>query len=795
MIRILSTILIFISFIHAYGNSGPISIVVKDQQKSFLPGATVKLTQLPDSTVEFSITDQNGMARFEKRPEALYLLNISYIGYQSLEKTILVKNGQRNFEFQIYEQATALGEVTVTARRPLIRQDGDKMIIDPEPLIGISSNTMEMLETVPGVFVDQDGAVFLSSTTPAAIYINGREQRMGTQNIATVLRSLPPGSIQHIEVIRTPSTRFDAASSGGIINIVLKKGVRLGRFGAVNVGMNQGVYGNRFAGFNLNTSNDNTTWYINTSLNHNALEETLHSNRILTSQNNLTQSASTLTQTNQAFVGFGASYDARPNLIFSYDSRINGSLPVSSATTNNLMFSPQGTLFRENINTIENHSRLLNLQQDLGMVLKLDTMGSEWENRFSYSTNSGTIAQDYFTRFISPDINTINGLGDNNQIRHLFNLQSDLTWNPLSELTLETGIKASNMYYDSKSDYYTFQNEIQIEDTLRTNAFHYNENISSAYLQASWKFAHGIILKTGVRMEHTSMNGVQTIPEQSSFTVNRADWFPYAYLSRRLFGISGHDLTGFLIYRRSVTRPDYQNLNPYMRYLDQYLYETGNPSLKPQFTENYEANISYNDFPIFAFGRNNIKDIFSGVMYTDPIDSTIAVRTYDNIGKNRETYFRIVGAIPPVNKYFFAVGAQFNRNHYTGEYENQPMTFKKDMWRFFTFHSLSFTKRTRLTMSGFLMHNGHQQFYELKTFGQLNLGLSHSMLDRKLQITLNARDVLRTMTTHFELNQGTQPMNGYRYMDNQRIGINIRYNFGIRKRDEQRPMLQLNFEE
>ena len=82
----------------------------------------------------------------------------------------------------------------------------------------------------------------------------------------------------------------------------------------------------------------------------------------------------------------------------------------------------------------------------------------------------------------------------------------------------------------------------------------------------------------------------------------------------------------------------------------------GNPRLKPQFTTNYELNITFDDFPVFAIGINDTKDIFSNVTYQDDV-TKIAYRTYDNLGKNKEFYLRVVGGIPPGGKYFFYVGA------------------------------------------------------------------------------------------------------------------------------------------
>ncbi len=779
----------------AFGsNLQPVNISVKDATRQPLIGATIQLTRVDNDQNFYSTTDMSGQARFDGLENTTYLVAIRYMGFLPLEQNIQITTNQRNFDFQMREDAIALGEVTVTARRPLIRQEGDMMIVDPEPLVNISSNTLEVLEKTPGLFVDQDGGIFLSSATPAAIYINGREQKMSSQDINTILRSLPPSSIQRIEVMRTPSTRFDAASSGGIINIVLKKGVRIGRFGSVNTGMNQGVAGNRFVGFSLNDSGDKTTTYINTNYNFNGQAEDLNSIRFMPQQTTLSQWANNRSKNNSGFIGYGINYEANPRLNLSYDGRINASRRISDANNRNLMDVIENQRLSETNNLISNNSGFISLQQDLGLNLKLDTLGSEWDTRFGYSFNSNNNEQNYQTSFIFPNTALIAGLGNNYQGRHFLQFQSDLTYHLKNKIILETGLKGSIQDFGSDAEYFVNNGGTQVPDPRRTNAFSYQERISAAYAQASFPLPWQLILKTGVRLEHTFMQGSQTVPADTSFIVNRADWFPYVYLSRRLVEISGFELRGFMIYRRTIGRPDYQSLSPYIRYIDQYLYETGNPALRPQFTENIEANISMNDMPIFAVGRNYTRDIFSQVVYQDPTAGSVAVRTYDNLGKSRETYFRITGAIPPGGRYFFVAGAQYNLNEYDGIYENQPFSFSRGSWRFFTFHSLSLARNTRLTMTGFMMTRGLMNFYELDTFGQLNFGLNQSFFDRKLNISISARDVLRTMVTRFTLNQGSMQMQGDRYTDNRRIGINIRYNFGIPKRQERQEQMPMQFE-
>lgn len=766
--------------------SQPLEIRVKDRMEQGLPGATVRLTSAESNRNIYRITDLDGIAHFDVESRELYNVIISYIGFETIETNLMPDPEHRRVDFQMIETTIALGEVTVSARRPVVRQEGDRTIFDPEPLASLSSNTMELLETVPGVFVDPDGGVFLGSATPAAIYINGREQRMGTQNVATLLRSLPPSSIDRIEVMRTPSARFDAASSGGIINIVLKKGFKIGRFGAVNAGMNQGIMGNRFAGINYNSGGDNATYYLNLNYNYNAQEESIQSFRNLVNDRNLQQSSITRSNNNQGYAGYGVSYDFNDNLLFNYDGRVTLSLPRSTANNINTMESIESILLSENSNLTENSSTSLNLQQDFGLKYIIDTVGSSLDSRFSYSFSNSNASQDYTTSFFYPGNMMWGGFGDNNQQRHFLTLESDLTLQYHSGFIFESGLKSAYQEFGSDADYFAEVNGNTIPDGIRTNAFNYNEFINSAYAQASLPVPGNLLLKAGVRLEQTYMNGFQTVPSDTSFLVNRVDLFPYLFLSRKFFEVAGYEMRGFMIYRRSINRPSFQNLNPYNRFLDQYLFETGNPALKPQFTENYEANISIDEMPIFAIGRSYIRDIFSNVIYQDPNDSNVAVRTYDNVGKSRETYFRAVGAIPPGRTYFFVAGAQYNMNVYDGMYEDQPLSFSRGSWRFFTFHSLNLGKNTRLTMSGFMMLNGQQNFYELNTIGQVNLGLNHFFLDRKLTVSLNARDIFRTMEAQFLLNQGSQFTNGIRYTDTQRIGINIRYNFGIRNRQPER---------
>ncbi len=773
------------------GFAQTVSVAVKDDKGDPLAAATVKLMRISDSVSWNSFTNNAGIATFESAGNGMFSFTISHVSFLPIERSVMVSGLKKSFEFTMNDRLNTLGAFTVQATRPLIRQEEDKTIIDPEPMAATSSSTLEVLESTPGLYVDQDGGIFLNSTSPAVVYINGREMKMSTQDINTILRSLPPGSVEKIEVMRTPSARFDAASSGGIINIVLKKGVKIGRFGSANVGITQGKYGNQYGGFSLNNSGENTTMYLNFNYTRDNSVVWLESERKLDSVNNLDQTMRTRSQSGHPLLSFGLSWDPGKKVSVNYDGRVN----YAGSNNHTLNINQIGTsetpkLFRSE-NTIDNGSARLNLQQDFGVMVKPDTSGNLWDTRLSYNFQHGPGNQEYITWVTYPIQNIVTGEGDLLQQRHFGTLQSDLTWMLPLKIKMETGVKESFQFFRSSSDFLLFDGCLPITDTNRTNAFRYRENIASAYLQGSRTLFWDIILKGGIRMEHTLMQGFQSLPRDTGFEVSRADWFPYLYLSRTLFRIFDVELNSYLIYRKTISRPGYQSLNPSVNYLDQFTYESGNPALKPQFTDNIEFNVSFNDMPVLAIGRNYTRDIFAAVVYQDENQPGVAVRTFDNLGNNIETYFRLMVGIPPGKKYFFAVGAQYNHNDYEGIYENEPFSYQRGGWRFFTFHSLSLARNTKLTLSGFAMYKGSYGFYEIEPFGTVNMGINQTFFDKKLQITLNCRDLFHTMKFRGTLHLGSQDAEALRYTDSRRIGISIRYNFGIKDKPEKRGMPEM----
>lgn len=768
------------------GQDIPVSIKIINTKKEPVAFATIIVTNRLDTTQQVKKSaDSSGYARFNLLKSGQYTFNISAVNYQPVEKKITLTGNQTNFIYTLEQTGKTLDNVVITSQRPLMRQEDDKTIVDPENLVAASTSGFEVIEKTPGLFVDQDGNIYISSLTPAAVQINGRNMRMSAADIATLLKSLPPGSISKIEIVRTPSAKYDASGSGGVVNVVLKKGVRIGMTGSVNAGMQQGTYGNQFIGFNINNNDGRKNSNFNFNYSRRNSFEQIITDRIFASDSMLSQDAYTKYPGSNLYGSFGITYDLTKKWELTYDATASyNQFDNNSENINNLFKISTGEAFSNSVNKVNNDGSNFSIGTGFETKYKIDSLGSEWTTDTWYNHTINKSNQLFSTRYDSPIPVLFGGDGIANSDRDYFNFRSDLKLKMKNKFTFEAGLQSYINNFYNRAKYFREANSTRTDDKSRTNSFRSNENINALYLQGSKTIGKDFVAKFGTRLENTNLRGRQLIPSDTCFAIHRSDLFPYIYLSKNLMKIAGFDLRAYLIYRRSIRRPYYDQLNPFSRYIDEFLSEVGNPSLRPQFTNNYEANISVDERPILAAGINETKDIFTNVIYQADSSRSQAYRTYDNLGRNKEWYLRGLGAIPPGGRYFFVIGAQYNHNFYQGFYEGKPLSFKRGTWTFFTYQTFKVDKRSVITLNGFYRLKGQQQFYELSEFGALNASINRKFLKDKLILTLNINDMFYTNKNDFSIQQGSVNAAGTRLADTRRWGINIRYNFGIKKKEE-----------
>lgn len=748
--------------------------------------ATLRLFQLPDSSLQSTQVASSSGNGFTVKASTRYLLKVTAVGYESQLKLIVISNKPATITLLLKKDTASLSTVIVRAKKPLLTQEDDKTIVDATVLANSSTNAYEVLEKTPGAIVDQDGNVYLNSATPATVYINGREMRMSAEDMAALLKSLPAGSISKIEILRTPSAKYDAANSGGIVNVVLKKGIKIGTTGSVNVREDQGVYPTSSAGFSINRSDGKISAYLSYQFTSRNSFEDIVSDRLINHDTLLLQRSYTSYSPVNNYIGAGVDIAVTKKLNLAYDMRLTANTNKSRASSSN-DFSKTSTAqdFSQSETPISNDGHSLYFGNSIEAKYKIDTTGSEWASELNYSYSKSDNDQLYTNNYYLPVAPAEYGDGTTANTANNLDFKTDLTLKFKKQFKLETGYKINHSTNNNEAVFYTQSGSSPRQvNNYQTNTFNYTETISSAYLQLSKPF-WGFTFKSGLRFESTNISGHQKVPDDTSFSIKRTDLFPYFYLKHNLFKIFGYPLTVNAIYRRSISRPGYDALNPSPKFVDQFLYDVGNTRLQPQFTTNYELNVSYNDFPAFAIGVNETKNIFSKVTYQNEV-TKISYRTYDNLGKNKEIYFRLFGATPEGHKFFMYAGVQYNYINYNGSYQGAPLQYKRGSWTLFAGQQFKVNSTLHFNLNAWMYINGFRAFNELKNMGQLNLSITQMALHKKLSIILSGSDVLLTNKAVFHIQQGNLVGNGSRIQDSRRVGITLRYNFGIKPKEEKK---------
>ena len=333
-------LLLTLAFCYAtnvFSQTQTLKIALTERNATPVIGAKIVLKMWADTTkILYAVTDTAGTAEFKIGKERQYLLVASCIGFKNLNRGLTVSDKQARFTFVMEEATQELKGVEIVAKKPLFTQEDDKTVVDAEQLALTSTSALEIMEKTSGLFIDQDGNIYITSSASAAVYINGREQRMSNADVAALLRVLPPSSIEKIEIMRTPSAKYDASSSGGLVNIILKKGVKIGLTGNLSTGFSQGVYGNQFVGVNLNNNEGEKTSFITTNYAKSDGFNKLNNDRI-TETSNLNQSVYTTNPSEAVSTGFGFGREWGEKWTFNYDGRLSYTMGKSGSNTASLV--------------------------------------------------------------------------------------------------------------------------------------------------------------------------------------------------------------------------------------------------------------------------------------------------------------------------------------------------------------------------------------------------------------------------------------------------------------------------
>lgn len=578
--------------------------------------------------------DENGNFTFSNIAKGQYNIQISVNGIPRFTGDAFTAN--ENFVVGttiLPTPTTELSAVVVTKAKPYIERQQGKIILNVESSIGATgASAFEVLEKAPSVNVDQNDNISLRGKGGVIVQIDGKNTPLSGSNLANYLRGIPSSSVDKIEFITNPGAKYDAAGSA-IINIKMKKDKRKGTNGTVTSSYSQGKYPRLNNSLSLNHRNKNVNVFGSYSFAYSEWFNDLNLDRRFFEDGNFT---GRYDQINSLKMNF-RNHIGRAGADWTVNKKHTLGI-IANAVSNN--FNPTGRNFsdvydendlREQRFITWNRSRdkWHNASVNLNHKYTIDTLGTDIITDFDYANYGNVTKQNFQTKYF--DNNNVEFLpqyllrGDLDGNLNIFALKSDFVKTLSNKIKLESGVKSSYVKADNDLQFFDVSSGTPIFDPTKSNHFIYTENINAAYVNASKDIGNwGFYL--GFRVENTNITGEQLV-DGTSFDDSYTQLFPSVFTSYKFN--DNHSLE--FNYSRRITRPSYEQLNPFKFFLDQTTYKEGNPYLKPQTTHSIEVTHVFKQkiYSTLSFSRTT--DNITEVIAPSDDDPMITVQTDKNL--------------------------------------------------------------------------------------------------------------------------------------------------------------------
>ncbi|MDB5131081.1 MAG: hypothetical protein JWR02_830 [Mucilaginibacter sp.] len=586
-----------------YGNSyaqSPSAAVrgkVLFQDHSPAAAATIILLKNSDSSIVKSvITEKTGLFSLTALSPDKYLILVTIIGYtKSYYGPYQVAGGQivNVPDITLSLSPKQLNGVTISGTRPQIETRPGKMIINVQSIISAAgSSAYEILRQAPNVRVDNNNNISIAGRQSALVLVDGKPTNLTGEDLAEVLRGIQASTIDRIELVTSGSAKYDAAS-GGIINILLKKGANIGANGTVTGSLGYGKYDKNSAGliFNERTYKlnifGNYNYSYSKSFRNIVTDRNINYNNVLSNYN--TNYNNTQRDYNNTF-SLGTDYFISANHTIGF--LVNGfATDDSFAKNTDLKIFNRSVLDSTIVANSDLTRHVSRVNYNLNYNGKLDGLGKTLSVDLNYSTYDRS-SNEYITNgFFDVSGNAyrapqfLQNLSPSNIQSWLSKI--DFT-DPLSKTSkLEAGVKYSTVKSNNDLMFGPMVNGQYQSDPRFSNRFLYTENVNAAYVNYENKFDK-FDLTASLRAEHTIAKG-NSVTTGEVVNSSYIDLFPqillvYSYDDKRDLSIS---------YNRGIARPAYEDVNPFLYYVDPYDYRSGNPYLKPQYSDNIELSYNY----------------------------------------------------------------------------------------------------------------------------------------------------------------------------------------------------------
>ncbi|WP_298519901.1 TonB-dependent receptor [uncultured Kordia sp.] len=770
--------------------------VIDATSKEAIPYATIVIKSKADSKViTGAISDDNGNFKIEKIPAGAIIVDIQFIGYETISKEATISADNKVIDVgtvSIAESATALNEVEVVAERTTIEQKVDRKVITVgKDLVTSGPTASDIMNNLPSVNVDQQtGAISLRGNQNVRVMVDGKLSNIPT---AQLLKQLPSNSIKKIELITNPSAKYNPEGMSGIINIVLRKNVNIGFNGNVNIGLTREREAKFNSSLDMNYRNGKFNVFGNYS---NNISKNANAGNIFRPDENSEQIFSFLDnqKTHLFKVGVDIYLNEKNTVSFFTNQNITDS--KNDGITDVFFYDDsQFDTFQDFIAKNEN----LASQYNFNYKYDINDEGHNIELEVDYNVFDAT---DNFD-FVFSGFNTFPNYTDDTETdRDRTTINLDYVRPMKNKAKLELGAEARlfNSGIDYQSTGFTFNELGNLRRTPSTD-FNYSRDIYSVYGTYGkqfdkWSYQIGVRAESvqvdanALSREIVSTDVTDIVFENDYIQVYPSAFFTYTPSEKNSYQVS---------YSRRVDRPGIGQVNPIREWSTPLISSFGNINLEPQFTNSMEVNYTRklgNKGTITGgvFYRL-IEDEINRAVFVDPTDINRLILTHDNFDNTSAYGVEVSSNFRPTSWWSFNTSFDFFSQTQKGITEslNAPTdvatvdnivreTVEVDnaAWNFRMFNNFRVTKKLNLSAFGFYRGSVQGLQFEMQPMYFVNVGARYSFAQGNGTLSVNYNDIFNTMEFGFNGQRPFRQEGAFRWESNT-VNVSISYRFGGRK--------------
>lgn len=784
MTRKIALLLVLISSYKLTAAQIMISGRVVDSVSRPLPFASVIIRQ-DGKDIASTVTSETGGFTLPSTiaGDKTCLIHISMAGYVSFSKAFIYPDTAFLSRIVLLPDKKLLGNVTVTSDRPLITRRADRYIINVEnSFLANGHSGMDVLRRSPGLWVDELGSIRIKGVQPVTVMINDIVQRMSPDELAEYLKTLKSEDISRIEVIANPPAEFEAAGSGGIIHIILKKARKDGMNGSVVTRYTQ--QGKEPAlGFGGNLDYKAGALYLFGGISLGAERNTAHITSETTFPGQTRYYAVTVRNNDNRRQGIrlGLVYDISKKQAFTIQSIVNATQMYNNFYSDiDFQRSADSTT---GTNRTDWMRKPVQVSTNASYTFKTDTLGSVLKLIADYTSGSRKEVNIFTARSKdnSLDDDVINQTPNKTNI---LTLQADHTQIFPHALQFKAGVKYAGITRDNDVRIDNIVNGVVVPNLGASNHFIYDERLAMAYATVE-KTVNRSSVKLGLRIERTYSKG-NSVTSGQKFSRQYTGLFPSVFLIHNL-GKKNNDAV-YVSYVRRLQRPGFNELNPYRLQLSTVNINVGNPNLQPQYSNNFELGWQFWKGWSASLYYSVTTDIIT--QFAVPLGDVFE-QQYMNLDKSSSYGFNLEAPVAICKGWTTNNSFSFFYTDYTlALYRNTGTSFS------FT-NSQSVQLKKIMDIDVFVQYRSPYVNANSRTSDvwYTEFGFTKRIIKNKIRLRLGISDIFNVTREQAKTDYNGAHTEFYQKRQTQNFGLTVSYNFSYGKKFSTKRIDQGNSEE